>query len=108
GLASDPLPRTSIDEVEYEGWLATKEEFTTSIDWADNNTPVDEDALASQHTTISLNDHPFYVNTGTTVHITPDCSDFLTLHAISPHHIQGVSGSSISAISMGDIKLRIA
>ncbi|KAF8221607.1 hypothetical protein L208DRAFT_1530918 [Tricholoma matsutake] len=62
GLASDPLPSASIDEVEYEGWLATEEEFTTFIDWANNNTPVNKDAFAvtplnqSQHTTISLND----------------------------------------------------
>ncbi|KAF8224082.1 hypothetical protein L208DRAFT_1513825 [Tricholoma matsutake] len=111
GLASDPLSSASIDEVKYEGWLATEEEFTTSIDWADNNTPVNKDTFAvtplnqSQCTTISLNNHPFYVDTGAMVHITLDRSDFLTLCAISPHHVQGIGGSSISAIGMGDIKL---
>ena len=90
GLASDPLPSASIEEVEYEGWLATEEELTTSINWAKNNAPVDEDAFAvaplnqSCRTIILLDNHPFFVDTGTSIHISPDCSDFITLHIITP------------------------
>ena len=90
GLASDPLPSASIEEVEYERWLATEEELTTSINWAQNNAPVDEDAFAvaplnqSCQTIISLDNHPFFVDTGASIHISPDRSDFITLHVITP------------------------
>ena len=33
GLASDPVPTATIDEVEYDGWVVIEEEATTTIDW---------------------------------------------------------------------------
>lgn len=33
GLISDPLPAATINNVEYEGWVAIEEEATTTIKW---------------------------------------------------------------------------
>lgn len=61
----------------------------------------------TQHTTISFDSYPFYVNTGAMVHLSPDQSDFLNLHPITPRSVRGVGGSATSAVGMSDIKLRI-
>jgi hypothetical protein len=53
-------------------------------------------------------DFPFIVDTGATVHISPDHSDFLHLHPIQPRSVKGIRGSSITAIGVGNIKLREA
>jgi hypothetical protein len=52
-------------------------------------------------------DFPFIVDTGTTVHISPEHSDFLSLRPIQPCSVKGIGGSSITAIGVSDIKLRV-
>jgi hypothetical protein len=114
GLAHDPLPAASIEEIEYEGWMAVEEEPTTSIDWEHHTAPAAEAALTltalnqTTRTQMSLNDFPFIVDTGASVHISPDRSDFLSLHSTTPRSVKGVGGSSIPAFGVGDIKVRVA
>jgi len=62
----------------------------------------------SNRTAISTSNHPFYVDTGASTHLSPVHSDFLMLKDITPRPIQGVGGSSVSAVAIGDIKLHIA
>jgi hypothetical protein len=62
----------------------------------------------SSHSQTSLVDFSFIVDTGTTVHISPNRSNFLHLHPIQPRLVKGIRGSSITAIGVGDIKLREA
>jgi hypothetical protein len=42
------------------------------------------------------------------IHISPDRADFFELSPIKPHTIKGISGSSISAIGYGKIRLRVS
>ena len=91
GIASNTIPEddsfaASIETIEYKGWLVFEEEPQTTIDWNTHTKPSDVAALSeispiqqTNCTPISLEDHPFYVNTGATVHISPEKSDFLTL-----------------------------
>ena len=116
GIASDTIPETaSIETVEYEGWLVFEEEPRATIDWNAHTKPSDVAAISeispiqqTNRTPISFEDLPFYVDTGATVHISPERSDFLTLRPISARAVKGVGGSSVTAIGIGDIKLRIA
>ena len=104
----------SINAVEYDGWLALEEE-KVSVNWNDKScipnlaalyiTPDDYHSAK----TLSLETHPFYCDTSATVHISPEKNDFYNLHPVGTSRIvKGVGGSSISAIGIGDIKLRIA
>ncbi|KAF8233475.1 hypothetical protein L208DRAFT_1218032, partial [Tricholoma matsutake] len=41
GIACDPAPTSTINEIEYEGWLVVKEQPRTTIDWTKHTAPVD-------------------------------------------------------------------
>lgn len=92
-LASDApesiLPET-MENIEWHGWLALEEEPKTSVDWVAHTKPIDMAAISeisplqqNKRTPLTLDDLPFYVNTGATVHISPEHSDFLTLCPIT-------------------------
>lgn len=116
GLASiDDQTIQASDVVEYEGWLALDEEPRASVDWNDKSCIPDIAALSiipGDHQfarSLSLEAHPFYCDSGATVHISPDKNDFYDLRPlVSSRIVKGVGGSSISAIGIGDIKLHIA
>lgn len=75
-----------------------EEELKTSLNWDQYNR--DDTALATSV------DHPFFVDSGATVHISPYKADFTTLQSIAPKAIKGVGGSSIAACGIGNIRLR--
>ena len=104
-----------MENIEWNGWLALEEEPKTSLDWTTHTKPIDIATISeisplqqNKRTPLSLDDLPFYINTGATVHISPEHSDFLTLRPIAAQSIKGVGGSSVTAIGLGDIKLHIA
>ena len=118
GLASD-LPKSllpdTMENIEWCRWLVFEEELTTSLNWMTHTKPVDITAISevsplqqNRCTPISLDYLLFYVDTGATVHISPEKSDFLTLCPIAVQFMKGVGGSSITAVGLGDIKLWIA
>ena len=114
GLASDNLDSipTSPTTIEYHGFMALEEEVKVSIDWNTKSWTPDIAALSiSPHQpvdhTLSLDPHPFYCNTGATVHISPNKNDFFNLCSISSCPVKGIGGSSISTIGRGDIWLCI-
>ncbi|KAF8233850.1 hypothetical protein L208DRAFT_1264773 [Tricholoma matsutake] len=86
GLASNPIPTTSIDMLEYEGWVVLEEEPITTVNWKDHTTShlVFEGSLLNQtcHSSVTTDNFPFIINSGAMVHISPIKSDFLTLHPI--------------------------
>lgn len=115
GLASTPVPTHShLEEVEWVGWMALGEP-RTKLDWNEYSRPADESTYATigslqqtKRTPVSLETDPFYVDTGASVHISFDQCDFLSLRPIPARSVKGVGGSSIIALGMGDIRLRIA
>jgi hypothetical protein len=56
---------------------------------------------------MSLDNFPFIIDSGASVHISPDHSDFISLHP-KPRSVKGIGGSSISTVGVGDIKVHIA
>ena len=85
GLASDNTSSIhTTDTIEYEGWLALDvDKLKTSVDWNTKSHIPDTAALSvtSQDSDkpLSLDDHPFYCDTGASVHISPDKNDFVNL-----------------------------
>ena len=60
------------------------------------------------HTTLSVSVGPFILDSGATIHISPDATNFFELKPIPARTIKGIRGSSISATGIGKICLRIA
>ncbi|KIJ53107.1 hypothetical protein M422DRAFT_242219 [Sphaerobolus stellatus SS14] len=101
------------DIIEYDGFFAM-EEITTSVDW--NNNSCQPDSILnvsdinplSQHSSTDVGQElPFWMDTGASIHISPERKDFITLRAIQPRAVKGLGGSSIMALGLGNIKLRV-
>lgn len=108
GLASDILPTLSsiseVEDLEFDAFIV-EEEAKTGVDWTHhtNHEQANETALtATSHEALS-----FYLDSGATVHITPNQSDFLSLSPIPECSICGVGGSSIAATRIGKICLHV-
>jgi hypothetical protein len=91
------IPSSSLalahDVVEYDGWIVIEEELTTNLDWSKHNIPSTMMTIhtsdispisQSNNTPISTDSHPFWMDSGTSVHVSPDRTDFLTLKAVTP------------------------
>jgi len=122
----DPLVLDSMcaaDVAEYAhiaevSWLATQESLHASVDWHERRRKAEDLDLAavtaaplpttSHRTTISLDTFPFLLDSACTTHISPDRSDFMTLHPIADRTVTGVGGSTISTLGIGTIKLVVA
>ncbi|HEV7738298.1 MAG TPA: hypothetical protein VGO47_13115, partial [Chlamydiales bacterium] len=121
-LPPDPMPMDlqvnfcDLDAVEYEGWIAVEQEFTTSVNWTTNKQKSTSQILNASElvplsqksrTTISLLISPFWLDTGASIHISPNRDDFITLRQIKPKQVGGLTAISVVAIGIGDIKIRI-
>ena len=118
GLSSDKSnfnpPINDEEAIEYVGWLAGND-CDTTIDWrththytkSANN--VDGNAIEEEYTAIVMNkgSHPFFLDTGATIHISPISTDFISLKPISSRTVKGIGGSTISASGIGNVKLHI-
>ena len=117
-LTTDPIPRdwynnmSAADQSEYEALFI--EEHLASVDWSERRRAVASDAfLASSpnydsRSKLSSDAGPFILDSGATIHISPDAGDFFDLKPIPPRMIKGVGGSSINATGIGKIRLHIA
>ena len=106
----------TIEELEYDGWLVIEEELQTNINWNNHSQPIDFAALSASdtsplsqtnHTIISTDTHPFWLDSGATIHISPERSDFTSLRSVPPRYIKGLGGMSVLAVAIGDIKIWI-
>jgi len=95
-------------------WMTVGGDITSSVDWNVQSRPVDLAAISTSapnqtgRTNMSLIDFPFHLDTGATTHISPSQDDFLSLRPIASRPVRGVGGSSIFAIGIGTIRLKIA
>lgn len=105
GLVSDEIPGTlsAAESYEIDTWIALEEEPRVSIDWKEYTA----ESTLSSATTV-LDTYPFYLDSGATIHISPNMSDFNTLKSIPDKPIRGVGGSTISATAIGQMRLRLA
>jgi GAG-pre-integrase domain/Integrase core domain len=117
-LSTNDIPRewyndmSATDQHEYHALFL--EEHSASVDWREERRMITPDAfLASSpnsdsRSKLSCNIGPFILDSGATIHISPDASDFFDLKPIPPRTIKGVGGSFISATGIGRIRLHIA
>ena len=119
----DPLVLDSMcaaDVHEYAhiaeySWLAAQDSLHASVDWRERRRNLDDLDLAAitaaplsdaaRRTSLSLDSSPFLLDSACTTHISPDRSDFMTLHPIADRTVTGVGGSSIKALGIGTMKL---
>jgi len=116
----DPLVLESMcaADIEEYAWLATQDSFHASVDWRERRRNEDELDLAAVTAAplptstccldVSLESSPFLLDSACTTHISPERSDFATLHPIADRTVTGVGGSSIKALGIGTIKLIVA
>ena len=94
----------------YNAFLAECGEIYASVDW-DNQSKFECQpqlvAYSVTGTPLPFTEYPFFLDTGATTHITPECSDFESLHPTAPYPISGVGGSRIYAVGKGTVKIRI-
>ena len=81
-----------------------------SFDWNDFSHPNDKINMLSAYSTLQPNvphpqNSPFILDSGASVHISPDRSDFKSLNLIALHPITGLGGSCIYASGVGTIDL---
>ena len=120
-LVWDSLCTADIDEfahiAEYS-WLASQDSHHASIDWHERRRDIGDLDLAaitaaplpapSWLTSLSSELSPFLLDSACTTHISPDRSNFMTLHPIANQTVTGVGGSSIQALGIGTVKLIVA
>ena len=86
-------------------------DHTASVDWHERKRTVSTSncLVASMNTntctTLSVHAGPFILNSGATIHMSLEASDFFELKPIPPRMIKGIGGSSISATGIGKICL---
>jgi hypothetical protein len=117
-LTTDPIPRdwynnmSTADQSEYEALFI--EEHSASVNWRERRRAVASDAFLTSspnydsRSKLSSNAGPFILDSGATIHISPDTGDFFDLKPIPPRTIRGVGGASINATGIGKIRLHIA
>jgi hypothetical protein len=107
-------PGVSDKLAELPAWMTLDGDIKSSVDWNVYSRPVDLAAISTsapntaERTNVSLIDFPFHLDSGATTHISPSRDDFLSLRPIASRPVRGVGGSSIFAIGIGVIRLRIA
>ena len=103
---------SAIDCFEYDALFT--EDHSASVDWHERRRDVSADAFMASsintntRTALCARAGPFILDSGATIHISPDASDFFDLKPIPPRIIKGIGGSSINATGIGKIHLRIA
>lgn len=109
------------DLFEYHAFVAVNDDLRTSVNWADYSRITDDgsvDTLPMAYTSssnspsrdpiVNLRDVPFILDTGATCHISPERSDFKTLHPTPPHPVKGIGNACVYALGMGTVELTIA
>jgi hypothetical protein len=113
---SGMLPSVSEDTEEYLGWIVIDENLQTSVNWGDQtkvNMPTVMQAVSistlppKQQAPISCNKNPFWLDTGATVYISPNADDFYLLRKVTLHIVQGLGGSPVTAVGIGDVHICI-
>jgi len=107
-LVLESMCAADVDEYTYTAecaWLATQDSLHASVGWHERRRNIEELDLAaimavplpssSKCSDVSLESLPFLLDSACTTHISPEQSNFATLHPISDRTVTGVGGSSI-------------
>ena len=84
-------------------------DITSSLDWNAHLCPADLAAVSTStlnqalRTITSSKEFPFYLDSGATTYLSPSCEKFFSLCPIASHPVKGIEGTSIFAISIGEI-----
>ncbi|OBZ67617.1 hypothetical protein A0H81_12251 [Grifola frondosa] len=104
----------SVDgDSQYEMYLALADPFECKVDWTEDAKraiPPEDLLIETTRTTAFhaiVSPEPFIIDSGATTHISPARSDFSSLTSIKPRSIAGVNGSSINALGIGTVRLRV-
>ena len=101
-LANDPLPKewfnslTPIDQFEYHSLFTN--DFFMSVDWNERRRTVPSDVLLASppslasRTNLSVSYNSFILDSGASIHLSPETTDFYNLKPIPPRSIKGVGG----------------
>jgi hypothetical protein len=114
GPSTDPIYTSMSDADCFKYNALFLNDHSASINWHERRRTVSASntLVASMntnaHTTLSINTGPFILDSGATIHISLDTSDFFELKPIAPRLIKGIGGSSISTMGIGRIHLQIA
>jgi hypothetical protein len=120
GLASDTITPAFIhdlsaaDEDEYTTLIAAVDSLTTSLDWHTHSHPVNFAGITYKapnqcsHTIMDPTIVPFFLDSGASIHISNDETDFFSLRPIPPRAVNGVGGLSIQAVGVGTLRLIVA
>ena len=124
-LALAALATSSVPAEWYSG-LSTADQFeyqalfmddpATSVDWYERRRMISSESLmatpmplnSNSRTMLSVDAGAFILDSGATIHISPEASDFFDLKPIAPRTIKGIGGSSINATGIGKIRLHLA
>jgi len=99
------------DRFEYTALLI--DDHSASVNWDERRRTVTAGNClvasmnANTRTTLFANAGPFILDSGATIHISPDPSDFFELKSVPPQTIKGIGGSTIDATGIGKIRLRV-
>jgi hypothetical protein len=84
----EAMPSVPADTVEYLGWIVIEDDLKISVDWTKTqNGALMAQQVTPEHMSISCDDKPFWLDTGTTVHISPDKRDFYSLRKVAPRTV---------------------
>jgi hypothetical protein len=100
----------------YKAYVAMNGDSHASIDWSTHSTCPDTSATAICPATFTAKRPPltrvatipFILDSRANCHISPERGDFKTLNPIPPLTVKGFGGSSIQAVGMGTIEVRVA
>jgi hypothetical protein len=107
------LPKIPKDDAEYLEWVALDVGLKTSFNWMNQTKPptvlqaIPTLPLMQWYIHISTDEDLFWLDTGVTVHISPNTRDFYSLCKIQPCSVCGLGSSSVLVIRIGDIHLDI-
>jgi hypothetical protein len=102
-LSNNPTYASMSDADHFEYDALFLEDHATSVNWNERRRTVSAGNClvaslnTTARTTLSVHTGPFILDSGTTISISLDASDFFELRPISPRMIKGIGGSSISA-----------
>lgn len=113
GLSSNAVPAAGFladaEGLEFDAWIALEEEHNidSATDLKTNADGYKATATLTKDHKLALTSEPFYLDSGTMTHISPNQSDFISLTPIPVRQIRGVGGASIAAIGIGTIRVHV-
>jgi hypothetical protein len=104
------------DTIEHACWIAMEDNLHVTVDWTKQTHLINMTALNASNIThlsrtiatlVSCITHAYLLDTEASVHVTSDSNDFKILHPFNPCSVNGLGGSSVTAIGIVNVHLHI-